>query len=293
MDSRYEQFAARQKELITQSEKKVNARRLYLIDEMAYALSEQIVFTDEKTELFQSSEYDLMLSDFGREEKTCLIERLYEHLCSQVRRPTATDFLLPEERAAAGEHIIYVKNFYTERAYEMFAKDLHAPTVSYASDFTDACAEVGEGLADLCILPFRDERWAAFHSFSKMPENYGLTVRAVCTVERTDGETMRLSLCGRGCQVPSKAKEIAVEFLFSSHDGEDFEDIRHLVFALGGQTLFADALPDRYTAMTAWHITYKISANALPPLLLGRRLLAPESELLGIYKMPHIIGNEL
>lgn len=292
MDRRYEQLFTRQRALIGQSEKEADARRAYLLDEAAYALSEQLLPTGGRLAIPLPDEYGEMLSRFSREEKSFLTLRLYEHLRTREKEIKASDFLFPEEVAAGGEHIVYVQNFYTERAYEIFAEAMKNPTVSYAPDFINACAEVGEGLADLCILPFRDERWATFHSFSKMPEDYGLTVCAVCTVERTDGEIMRLSLCGRGCRVPEDAKELAVEFFFSSHDGEDFEDIRHLVGTLGGQTVFAQALPDRYTAMTSWRITYKLEASALAPLLLGRRLLSPESELFGIYKMPSLSDRE-
>ena len=286
MDGRYEVFAARQKELLAEIEREREVRRRYLIDEAAYALSTLFTQSGEKTLFPPQGDSEQMLFGFDRQDRASLICRLYEHLSMRDRTPNVEDFLLPEECASYGEHIVYTQNYYTERAYENFARKMDAPTVSYASDFVDACAEVGEGLADLCILPFRDERWGTFHSFSRMPEDYGLTVQAVCTVERTDGETMRLSLCGRGCRIPKKAKEVALELLFSSQNGEDFEDVQRLIELLGGQTVFAEALPDRYTALTSWRVTYRIKQNALAPLLLGRRLLAPESALLGLYEMP-------
>ena len=293
MDGLYAQNLEKQKRMGELAKEHRLVRISYALDEAAYALSEQIALAGGKNLFPPSSAFDFLLTDFTFEERSFFICRLLKHLQKREKDLTAADLLFPEERASQGEHIVYVRNYYTERAYELFASSLAAPTVSYASDFTDACAEVGEGLADLCILPFRDEAWGSFHSFSKMPEHYGLCVRAVCTVARAEGETMRLSLCGRGCLVPNGAKKVAVEMLFpSDDDGEDFESIRRLLRYLDGQTLFAEALPDRYTAKTSWHVTYVLAHADLEALLLGKRIFAPKSELLGIYAAPTLSENE-
>ena len=92
--------------------------------------------------------------------------------------------------------------------------------------------------------------------------------------------------------MPKGTENVALELLFSSQNGEDFEDIRCLAESLFARTLFAEALPDRYTASTSWRITYQLETDALAVLLLGRRLLAHESELLGIYKMPLLSDRE-
>ena len=199
--------------------------------------------------------------------------------------------LLREERSLSGEHIVYVRNYYTERAYEIFSAALAHPTVSYASDFTDACASVGEGLADLCILPLRDEGWVPFHTFARMPENYGLRVCALCTVARANGETLRMALCARGCRVPTDAENIAVEILLSSHDERDIEALRRFAEKLSGKIAFAEVLPDRYTHKSAWRVTYVFEKSSLAPFLFGRRLLVPDAELLGVYEMPDLSND--
>lgn len=293
MNEHHKDAAARQMAVVRQAEESAAARRRYVLDEEAYALAEQFFLTGGKTVFPQLPANNHLLSSFNVQDRTFFVCRLFAHLQARGEGFDASGFLLPEEHAATGDHIVYVRNYYTEHAYDLFAASLAAPTVSYSSDFTDACAAVGEGLADLCILPFRDELWVPFHSFSRMPEHYGLTVCAVCTVERPDGDTMRLSLCGRGCRIPRNAKKVAVELLFSSYDGEDFETVWQLTRDLGGKIVFAEALPDRYTSATAWRVTCALDGESLAPLLLSRRLFAPDSELLGIYEMPSLSDREV
>ena len=264
-------------------QRKADARRRYLLDELSYAASERVTLKNGEL-LLTDAFFDLCeCYPVGAQDAAFFSGRLLSALETRGM-PLRTDILLPpEKRTARGEHIVYVRNYYTDAAFDIFAKQLDFPTVSYADDFHDACHSVAEGLGDLCILPLRDESWEGLRTFIRMPEQYALSIRALCTVSRPGGDTLHCALCGRGILIPQDAPTVLVEFLIVAHEGDSYRLVQTVSSALGGEIVFADAAPDRYTEKTLLRVTYRLPRENLDALLLACRLFAPDAEILSIY----------
>ncbi|MBQ8350610.1 MAG: hypothetical protein IJY20_01020 [Clostridia bacterium] len=110
--------------------------------------------------------------------------------------------------------IAYVRNPYTDEAYESFADTFSSPTVHYTSSFREACDEVAAGEADFCILPYRNST-GRLASFSELAERYSLYICALCRVFHADGtDVTHFSLYGRHLPTPSDTEGLRLRFSF-------------------------------------------------------------------------------
>ncbi len=54
------------------------------------------------------------------------------------------------------ESFVYVKNSYSDEAYDVFSQDFSDPRVRYAKDFKEALSLVSDGTVGYCLLPLED-----------------------------------------------------------------------------------------------------------------------------------------
>ncbi len=92
--------------------------------------------------------------------------------------------------------IAYVRNAYTDEAYDAFSEMLTSSTALFTDSYEEACGEVAEGSAGYCILPWRDTSGLYHRATLGSLENHRLMV--VATVSVTDGEDvpMQYALVG-------------------------------------------------------------------------------------------------
>ena len=150
---------------------------------------------------------------------------------------------LPKEDTPL-HRIAYVRNMYTEEAYEIFTQEDEEATLLYTDGFPEACQAVAEGQADFCILPFENSS-GPLGSFQDMAARFSLTVVALCRVFHADGtDATHFALLARK-PLPSRGGDTpCIRFSFSVEDGGVLTE--HLAaFSACGATLTAmSSLPD-------------------------------------------------
>ncbi len=103
--------------------------------------------------------------------------------------------------------ISYVRNAYTDEAWDIFSMSFDRASVVFAETYEEACAEVLNENANYCILPFRDTNGDYHKASLSMLDIHALSVADVVTV--TDGEDapMQFALCGKHpIQLPADYK---------------------------------------------------------------------------------------
>lgn len=103
-----------------------------------------------------------------------------EHLRSQF-----SSFEESDERSLG--KISYIRNKYTERAFDRFAKLIEDAKVLHADSFEDSCMDVYNGICEYCILPTENSVDGRLSAFGKLIEKYDLHIAATTTIP--DGES--------------------------------------------------------------------------------------------------------
>lgn len=262
---------------------RLHARRAYRLDEEAYTLS-QSAFARMKQESVALTEVLTLPCTVMHEPNTAatFCTSLEKHLRAVGVTLHAHSLLTESERGEYGEHVAYPQNRFTERAYHRLTRRMKRPSVTYCTDFANACAEVRDGLADLCILPLRDEEGAYLRRFLHLLEEYGLSVREYAFEEGEEGEGTYYALCGRGVILPSYAKTLALELSLPARSDNDAAFFASLVKLLGGELLAAEILPDAHTKATLARLAFRIEGKRLASFLLAARLFTADAWIFGM-----------
>ena len=262
---------------------RLRANRAYRLDEEAYALAENAVARVRKE---SGSLLDVLVppDTVGREPKdvASFLTSLDKHLHGLGVAFSASSLLTEEERGEYGEHVAYPQNRHTEEAYRLLTRRMKRPGVTYCTDFAASCAEVRDGLADLCILPLRDGEGAYLRSFLHLLEEYGLSVRAYAFCEDEEGGGTHYALCGRGVCIPVREKMLCMEILLPARRENDAAALTALVSAIGGGLIVGEILPDPHTAGTLARLAYRIDEKNAETLLLALRLFASDALVYGV-----------
>ncbi len=131
----------------------------------------------------------------------------FARFCSRVLRGvTDTNTftrLLAELAPVSGENTgtltAYMRNLYSDRAFERFSGSLHRLSARYFSSFSAVCEEVYYDRCQYCILPLQTTDDGTLSSFYRMIGKYELKIRHICDIPTQNGEaTVRYALLRRG-----------------------------------------------------------------------------------------------
>ncbi len=107
--------------------------------------------------------------------------------------------LTPVSTENTGAGTAYMRNLYSDRAFERFSTEIERLTAQYFSSFSAVCEEVYYDRCQYCILPMQTTDDGTLSSFSRMIEKYELKIRKICDIPTQDGETtVRYALLRRG-----------------------------------------------------------------------------------------------
>ena len=266
------------------------ARRLYRIEEEARLAADRLIALHRQGKEQSLSQF----SDFlPREEDAADFHMaLFRHLEAAGLCIDAADLLPKEKQAVPGERIAYLKNRFTEQAYEMFAPRLSSPTVSYCAAFAESARTVGEGGADLCILPWRDADGVALHTFFRLVEQYDLSIRALCRVPDDGDGFMEYVLAGEGIAIPQK-EDLYLALILPSRKEHGFEKLLSYCRKIGARAVYTEGYPDRHTGGTVWRVTLDLARKTLPFFLLYLFLYDTDAEIFGIMEAPPTLSSDM
>ncbi len=92
---------------------------------------------------------------------------------------------LPEDDA--GEFFVYVKNAYSDEAYDVFSQDFQDPRLKYCKSFKDAVAAVLSGDASYALLPLEEAGGTRLPTVAELIYRNDLKISAVTPVFGPDG----------------------------------------------------------------------------------------------------------
>lgn len=114
------------------------------------------------------------------------------------------DFL-PE--VSSDPTFVYVKNVFSDEAYDVFSQGFDDPRVRYAENFKEALNLVGMGAVTYAILPL-EEKGARIASVSEMLYRYDLKINSVIPVFGFDGQAdIKYALVSKSYTVPEIVNE--------------------------------------------------------------------------------------
>lgn len=177
----------------------------------------------------------------------CAVDRVaflcaFRTACAKRGRILDHTAFLPKEDAPL-HRIAYVRNTYTEEAYEIFTREDADATLLYTDGFAEACKAVADGQADFCILPFENSS-GPLTAFRDMAVRFSLTVAALCRVFHADGtDATRFALLAER-PLPSRGGETpCIRLSFSAENGRALTEHLAALSATGILTAL-DSLPD-------------------------------------------------
>ena len=197
---------------------------------------------------------------------------------------TEGDFL---PSSHAGGRIVYVKNAYSDEAYDVFSAEISNPRVGYADSLKEAVRAVSADAAQYCLLPL-EERGARIASVEELLFLNELRIASVTPVFGYDGAAdMKYALVSKHYRIPRilKGDEKYLEIMLPS-EGDFRLDELLLAASILGNSLYrvksstfrtADGVREYYTAVLK-------GGTDFTSLLVYLTLFAPSATVMGIYK---------
>ncbi len=114
-----------------------------------------------------------------------------------------------------GERIAYLRNTYTDLAYETFSSVLSHTSSTYYSDFPGVCEALYYERATACILPMENSTDGKLLRFYSLMTKYDLRIAYITQITAWDTDvTTRYALLRRAVSVPYPDKLDAVALFF-------------------------------------------------------------------------------
>lgn len=205
--------------------------------------------------------------------------------CAQHGSPLTAKMLLPHSEVPS-QRIAYVRNAYTDEAYEVFSALLPDATLLSAENFREACEAVSEDDCGFCILPYENSG-GVLRYFSELVSHYAFCITAFCRVFHTDGtDATRFALLARSPYLPVTEMQPRLRVSFSASDAIDLA--RHIATAtmLGARVTAVESEPDtenkeRLTCRVEFHLSQD---GCLTRILTYLHIFAANFCLRGLYK---------
>lgn len=176
--------------------------------------------------------------------------------------------LTPVSGENTGTLTAYMRNLYSDRAFERFSGGVHRLSARYFSSFSAACEEVYYDRCQYCILPLQTTDDGTLSSFYRMIGKYELKIRHICDIPTQDGEaTVRYALLRRGI-VPHCPKNGYFEASFILPEEVPLGRFLAACEATGARIDRIRSMPLSYADdIVSLCVTFRITPETAAPLL--------------------------
>ena len=174
--------------------------------EMLSALSDTLTFGEYPTSQDNTEAYiELLqkeLAALSRSDRALFTELYLAALSARNRPLTERDFL---PGSHADETFTYVRNSFSDEAYDVFSQDFDDPTVRYCASFKECARAVAAGEVTYCLLPLEDRGGVRLHTVSEIIFRNDFRINSVIPVFGPDGNAdMKYALVSRSFTVPDR-----------------------------------------------------------------------------------------
>lgn len=125
------------------------------------------------------------------------------YICSMKDRGMLLDErMFLEPRSCDTGLVTYVRNAYSDEAYDVLTENFDDPRVRYSRDLRECAAAVSDGDADFCILPLEERGGVRLQAVEQLLYKYDLKINSVTPVFGPDGNAdIKYALISKGYTV--------------------------------------------------------------------------------------------
>ena len=204
---------------------------------------------------------------------------LSESLCSGRELFTEADFL-PE--ACASESFTYVKNSFSDEAFDVFSQDFRDPRVFYSTDLKSCVCAVDDGRYGYCLLPL-EERGVRLPTVAELILKYDLKINSVIPVFGLDGAAdMKYALICRGFMLHPRADGDDRYLEVRLDGGESLPELCLAVKRLGFSVYRINTVT--IDGVSRFSVVLRDEGRDFTSLLLYLSLFASDAVFVGLYK---------
>ena len=141
------------------------------------------------------------LGALSRLDRATLADLLIDELAERKIPLGESDFL---DEGRGSETFTYVKNAFSDEAYDVFSQDFDDPRLKYSSTFKECADMVSDGSVTYCLLPLEERGGARLHTVSELIFRRDFKINSVTPVFGPDGNAdMKYALVSSGFTVPA------------------------------------------------------------------------------------------
>jgi len=190
-----------------------------------------------------------------------------------------------------GDKIAYLRNTYTDIAYNCFAECLQHTTATYYSDFPGVCEALFYAHVSACILPMENSSDGKLLRFYSLLDKYDLRIAYVCNVTAEDTDvTTRYALLQRDISIPrldllEHWTRIFMECRVVINDREGLSEVLHAASVYGLHVVGVDSVPVGYDDDDRiYDLIFDVGEDGdLAAMLVYLHLVIGQFKLFGIY----------
>ena len=135
-----------------------------------------------------------------------LLTSLYLKACAEREHPILERDFLPSAKGA--ETFTYVRNSFSDEAYDVFSQDFFDPKVRYSPTFKDVARAVASGEVTYCLLPLEERGGVRLHTVSELIFRNDFKINSVIPVFGQDGNAdMKYALVSKSFTVPRREED--------------------------------------------------------------------------------------
>jgi len=181
------------------------------------------------------------------------------------------------------DKIAYLRNSYTDTAYEIFSREIEDATVTYCADFNAVCEDVYYSRAGMCILPVENSTDGNLMRFRNLIKKYDLKIVMTCAVEAAQESVTKFALLKKNVEYIKTKKKHPLYFEINAVT----ERLRRLLSAAenyGFKLYKIDSVPISYSESEySYNIVFSSDNGELFPFICYLFLEIPQFNPIGIY----------
>ncbi|MCL2518481.1 MAG: hypothetical protein FWF15_07970 [Oscillospiraceae bacterium] len=181
------------------------------------------------------------------------------------------------------DRIAYLRNSYTDTAYEIFSREIEDATVTYCADFNAVCEDVYYSRSGMCILPTENSTDGNLMRFRNLIKKYDLKIVMTCAVEAAQESVTKFALLKKNVEYIKMKKKHPLYFEISAVT----ENLRRLLSAAenyGFKLYKIDSVPISYSESEySYDIIFSSDNGELFPFICYLFLELPQFNPMGIY----------
>lgn len=271
-----------------------------LHDRFAYQAHELISgYSDERGGIDIDVAYNILNSAYeltlGEERNTAflwirtLTEVLLDTLGSEAVRDKIRSILSSTDRIderAIGK-VSYLRNKFTEKAFDKFARLIYDPKILNAGSFEDSCEDVYNGICEYCILPIDNSVDGRLSAFYALISKYDLHIIASTPVKDENVNTT-LALISRDTdflKLGDSLRGRMLQFEFSTANTSDISGIISFASSYGMKLIRIHSIKnDEDTSFTLLFSVEGVQLRFTELLSLCLSAIYPSFNIIGFYR---------